>query len=543
MISKQEIFQQFSEETARFIDAMSDELNQTMQNFIHSTLISLNIEQHLENATINAMFEIVNQSGRQIIVNRFIEKSDAMVNIMFGDISREIRQKINAAIDESVRTQIEQTELDNEIKTRIGQIVNESFAAGPSVRNGKFVVKRQSARTIAPPAVIDESLNNVLAGVNIEQHVENAIINAMFQIIEQNGKQQLINRFVEKSDLMVGLMFGDIAVKIREQIQNSITESIQTQLGQYDVEGSVKSRIDSFIETMQGKTWPAKSIPNSAVNFDSFTLNANQIQGGTASNFSSTGLADYAKKTVISLLDDQVVIGENLKVVGDLVVLGTVPSDSKFFTDLTASVSQAVVSNINETVSSSIDQKIATSRINDIFESGVEARLVTIDREPLVENQTLNPVITTSNLQKLGRLRELDVAGAVNLTDTIRVANKRMGINTTEPQSVIDVWDQEVQFVVEKSESNTGYIGLGRSGTLKLGVNRNSAITISPTGVEIPKLRVGQSEKISISASSEIPDSAGSPGDVIFNSDPLSTGVFAWMCLEGTRWAPIRLSM
>jgi hypothetical protein len=79
---------------------------------------------------------------------------------------------------------------------------------------------------------------------------------------------------------------------------------------------------------------------------------------------------------------------------------------------------------------------------------------------------------------------------------------------------------------------------------LRLGVNRNSAITILPNGaVEIPNLRVGQFEKISMTVSSSIPATAGTPGDIIFNNNPKNNGIFAWICLEGTRWAPVRLDM
>jgi hypothetical protein len=109
---------------------------------------------------------------------------------------------------------------------------------------------------------------------------------------------------------------------------------------------------------------------------------------------------------------------------------------------------------------------------------------------------------------------------------------------------VLDIWDQEVQIVAEKIEANTGYIGLGRMGLLKLGVNRNNAITILPNGgVEIPDLRLGKFEKIAITVAGGIPADPGSPGDIMFNSDPKSNGIFAWVCLEGTRWAPVRLDM
>jgi hypothetical protein len=147
-------------------------------------------------------------------------------------------------------------------------------------------------------------------------------------------------------------------------------------------------------------------------------------------------------------------------------------------------------------------------------------------------------------LQKVGRLRELDVAGEALINETVYIGRRRLGINTLEPQSALDIWDQEVEIIAEKYEANTGYLGLGKSGTLRIGVDRRNAITIMPNAdVEIPGLRIGRLDKISLAVSPDIPTGPGSSGDIIFNNQPMTNGIFAWVCVEGTRWAPVRLDM
>jgi len=330
----------------------------------------------------------------------------------------------------------------------------------------------------------------------------------------------------------------------RQMLDQRATEIVGDVISTVDFVSTVRSAIYSVLSKPEFVAyWPKNSIPADVVDFNNSAISASVLTGGTARNFASTGIVDRATATRVTVYDDHTEILGNLQVEGHLRLGGLVNTDSEFYRDLSQNLQQGTIEQVADLIKTEISTQL-TDTIADKIHSGIDAAAVQFRNEPLVTDTKLNRFVTESNLQKVGRLRELDVGGEVSLYDTVRIVKRRLGINTIEPESVLDIWDQEVQIVAEKIEANTGYIGLGRMGLLKLGVNRNNAITILPNGgVEIPDLRLGKFEKIAITVAGGIPADPGSPGDIMFNSDPKSNGIFAWVCLEGTRWAPVRLDM
>jgi hypothetical protein len=374
-------------------------------------------------------------------------------------------------------------------------------------------------------AIVDQHL----ATLNITSRVDNNIGNYLKYLIEDNNRQLLLNRFVEKTDVAIGMMMAELPAKINNQVADLVKDIVHS----VDIADTVKNTTAQLLSQV-GMGWPDRSIPSTALNLDHAVISASVLQGGQANNFASTGLSDFASNSVLTLTDDQILVDTNLIVKGNLVVLGKLETDTVFYQTLSKDVADSVATNIASVVDA------ARAELN----TGISVEQVLLNGDPIIKENALSRFVTDSNLQKVGQLRELDVAGEALINETVYVGRRRMGINTLEPQSALDIWDQEVEIIAEKFEANTGYLGLGKTGTLRIGVDRRNAITIRPNAdVEIPGLKIGRLDKIALSVSADIPTGPGSPGDIIFNNQPIENSIFAWICLEGTRWAPVRLDM
>jgi hypothetical protein len=391
---------------------------------------------------------------------------------------------------------------------------------------------------------VEQIIQTSLESGLLNSQVERSIHNFLTTMVSDSYKQILLSRIVQSTDSFVSGTFANTLADTQQQISQRATEVIDGIVSTVDIAATIRAAIQQTLSDPAYVThWPEKSIPSRVVDFNDSVISANVLHGGIARNFASSGIADFADSTQITVLNDRVMLHGNLQIDGNLALGGLVNTDSEFYRDLSQNLQQNAVERVENLVKQEIGAQLATT-ITDEINRGIGSEHVQFKNEPVVIDSKLNRFVTESNLQKVGRLRELDVGGEVSLNNTVRVVRRRLGINTIAPEAALDVWDQEVQIVAEKIGSQTGYIGLGRPGLLKLGVNRNNAITILPNGgVEIPDLRLGQFEKIAVMVSGAIPATAGNPGDIMFNSNPGGNGVFAWICLEGTRWAPVRLDM
>ena len=159
----------------------------------------------------------------------------------------------------------------------------------------------------------------------------------------------------------------------------------------------------------------------------------------------------------------------------------------------------------------------------------------------MLSGNTLSSAITQTSITKLGILDELKVNGTVHFTDgTLNTLKRRVGINTSDPEMALSVWDEDVSLLMGRLKEQHGYIGTARNQSLSIGVNRKSQIEIDTEGLTtIKQLRVGQHR---ISFAREVPGYSGTRGDIVFNQDPKPDSAFAWQCLGGFKWNPIRIA-
>ena len=273
--------------------------------------------------------------------------------------------------------------------------------------------------------------------------------------------------------------------------------------------------------------------------FDSSIKNLRQ-------NFSSQGISDLAKETRLVVFDDQIVIendlvigrsaevGGSLTVNGDFVVKGNMNTDHVGWQRICDTAAAKTLS----LITGDVEERIADRVFARAKDTGIDFSSVTVGGQALIEQGTLSADVKYSNLQRVGKLLELEVHGSADINDTLRVKEHRVGINTSTPEMALAIWDNDVCVLAGRQEHNRAFIGTGRRQALDIGVNREGNISIDADGVvTVEKLKVGRHK---IGFTDRAPGWEGARGDIYFNSDP-STDVLGWRCLGAFKWQAMRI--
>lgn len=305
--------------------------------------------------------------------------------------------------------------------------------------------------------------------------------------------------------------------KIEKLINQTVTYQTLAQIGSIDINTIIHARIDENMERFREKLLV---------------------------NFNSIGISDQATQTQLTIMDDHTVFENNLTAreltvaesaqIQNLVVTGSINTDNFAWVQLSNSVADQALTRLSEEWRETLVQQVA----DVIKTNGINFDSVAIEGQPLVNNGRLSDAVTLSNLQTVGTLQKLRVAGETNLAETVTVVNRRLGINTEEPESALSVWDEEVAVNIGKAKANQAYIGTSRAQGFSIGTNRVSHIDIDADGMtQIKKLRIGVFQ---ISHADMVPGWSGTRGDIVFNSNPKDDRVFAWVCLGNFKWQPLK---
>lgn len=267
-------------------------------------------------------------------------------------------------------------------------------------------------------------------------------------------------------------------------------------------------------------------------------------------DFRTRGIRDQAQDLQLTITDEvsvfnnavsapALVVEDEVEVQGtlsvdNLVVRGTVNGDAEAWVVLADDVAQRTMNLMTNQWRETLVQQV----LDLAQHRGIDFDSVTIDGFPLFAGDRLNPNITKTNIQRVGVLEELMVSGRFDAQDTLSVRQGRIGINTQEPESAMNIWDGEVSINLGKHDKDTAFIGTGRKQTLGIGVNRKPVIRIDESGLtSLPRLRI---DRWIIGHSTTVPGWEGTRGDFILNSDPKPNAPFAWVCLGGTRWQSLK---
>ena len=262
------------------------------------------------------------------------------------------------------------------------------------------------------------------------------------------------------------------------------------------------------------------------------------------------GITDTAAQLELTVMDGAVVVERNLVArdltvaatasvhgsltVNDLAVLGSVNVDNPSWICVADRASDMALQKLTPGWRDGLVQQV----LDLARTQGIDFDTVTMNGEPVISSGRLNPAVIHSNLQSVGVLENLTATGTVKLGNTMTILSRRIGINTMEPEMALSVWDEEVSLLAGKYARDRAYIGTGRRQGMVLGIDRKIALEIEPDGiVAIKQLRL---DRWRISHDKDIPGYSGTRGDIVFNHDPKPDSAFAWICLGGFRWQPLR---
>jgi hypothetical protein len=351
--------------------------------------------------------------------------------------------------------------------------------------------------------------------------------------IEAKTKQQLEQTLTQ--------ITNQLSTSLAKSANEQITAEIARRVAVMDIGPIIQSIVENKINNLvQTGAFGKESIDHSSINFKGFKFSGDVVKGGIIENFGSTGIDDRATQVQMTLMDQAVafekavwtpsaIIKGKLTVEGDLVVLGDIDSNSPAANTL-ADMAVEKIKADTELLELHSDAMLAS-----IGQKGIDLKRITQDGREIINGNQLGYHITDSNLQRVGMLRDLQTQGEALLSDTLYVTGKRVGINTIEPSAVFVIWDEEIELVITKHSSDTGYIGMPRFQRLVLGANNKDNLILDTDGsVEIENLRVGNTPMSSATAA---PDYNAITGTIVWNENPAQGGPVGWICLGATRWA------
>lgn len=346
-------------------------------------------------------------------------------------------------------------------------------------------------------------------------------------------------------DDQVNNIVQKVVAELNDRVQTMVIEAIGDQIAETISRIDMNALFQAALTTAVANNrfqFPPSSIPSTAINLEGFRITGDQINGGIATNFGSTGIEDQATACQFTIMDDATVVENNLltrdltvkgtaTIEGDLNVTGSVPESSALFQNLL----QATTNNVRTSLDQVVFKKYADMVYGQIKIDGLDLNKITINGQDVINNQTLANTITVSNLQQLGTLKELQVSGESFLSETLYVTNKRIGVNTIEPAQALSVWDQEVEIGFGKYSTNIAVIGTPRNQSLVISSNGKNNLVATPDGaVAVNRIGIG---KVTISSADSPPTTDFPKGTIIINSNPSIGGPMGWVSLGEARWA------
>ncbi len=428
--------------------------------------------------------------------------------------------------------------------------------------------------------MIDNQALNSLIEQQIQQIVKSEIqarlsgrdlVTEIEQDLIQHAQDRITARFANIADMpdLIDAIKSSVAGLMEQGFIPDIASYVDTSLIKSLVDHKVESLVESIINNLLiDQSWQEKiesqinrqfvlrfSERLSLIDFDSMIgqhidQSIEKWQHKLLENFATKGIKDTADQVELTVLPQGVnventliarhaVIGQDLEVSGSLtvnslVLKGSVNVDNRSWDELIENIVDRANQSLTQVWTDDLKQQVLLA----ISEQGIDFKDIVIDGQPLISDQILNPSIHDTNIQKLGRLRDLTVDGPASLGDTLKVRNQRVGINTDSPDMALSIWDDDVCLSAGKLSKSLAFIGTSRATTLAIGVNRGRQIEIDTDGlVTVKKLRIGN---FKVGHEPRVPGYSGARGDIVFNSDPKPGEPFAWQCLGSFQWQPLK---
>lgn len=522
-------------------------------------LVEKQIRSVVEQQVTDAMAE---QKWFDKIETKVVEHIQDSITTKFSSIATipELVEKQIKVVEQHITNAITEQNWLDDIETKVvkhaqNHVISKvnSIDTLPSLveKQIRLIVDQQVADAITEQKWIDKIETKVV------EHIQDRIT-AKFSSI--NTVPDLV---ATVKDSVVTLFSQGIVPDIATYVNNNvITQSVDT---------AVKTFISGVVEQLtQDVTWIdkiEKSVTYQMANrlierlsiLDLDKLIVTEVdrsidkwQDRLKKNFKTAGIVDKGTKTELTILDDAVVvenqlISSNLLVDNDAVVNGTITLNNLIVKGVINTDNKSwdeIADRITKQTTAQLTDRWRQALVNEVLalakSGGIDFASVNINGIPLVSDNTLHHSITNTSITQLGIVDKLTVAGHVELNETVTVNRGRLGINTKDPEMALSVWDEEVSVVAGKLSKQKAYVGTSRLQSMALGVNRVPQIELDVDGLTtIKQLRI---DRFRISHGTEVPGATGTRGDFVFNVDPKSNAPFAWVCLGGFKWQPLRAS-
>jgi len=317
-------------------------------------------------------------------------------------------------------------------------------------------------------------------------------------------------------------------------------------------------------------------------------LSGNKINGGIITNFTSTGIKDTATVPTLLVANDSVTvpllrvntIANPLTIEGSLTVKGEITATKLHVDEISADVRnertgplefKAEGGNIYSkgliwTGSGNTRQLTMQGSPDRLFSSEsldiAKGKEYSINKEVVLSSDSLGLSVVNSNLQRVGTLDSLRVAGAITVDEHIfyDADSMRLGLGISSPNGAFSIASLDHEFLIDATDDRRFKIGTWTTSGLDIITDDTKRISIEPSGDVIftskvvfnGKIGVGvknftsdadvttagpirmQGKKFEVGAS--IPTSGiYTLGDIVWNSNPKPTGHVGWICIrEGT---------
>lgn len=416
-------------------------------------------------------------------------------------------------LDPKALQQLVEQQVQQEVSQKITQALNEAWLKTVEDNAIKFIQDRIVAK-FANSSALPELVEAVKTSV--KDLFSTGQIPGLGQYVDYDYIKKSVD---DSTQILIQQAMNELVIdptwleKVEKSVNQTASQRVLAKLSTTDIRPIVQQYVDSVVRS---------------INTDVFR-----------------GIESQSKKVELTVLDDHVVVekqftANNIEAVEsltvkNLIVKGVVNTDNRSWDELADTIGNRAFEKTTAEWKEMLIQQVRDS----ITEQGVDFKNIKVDGELLVSDGKLSSGIQQSQLQSVGILKSLTVDGDTKLNNTMKIANKRVGINTDDPEMALSLWDEEVAVVAGKFKSNTGYIGTARKQGLIIGINKNPSIEISEAGLTaIKQLQVGIHR---ISHGNEVPGYSGTKGDIVFNAVPsIENPVFAWQCLGGFRWKVIK---
>ena len=574
------ITSEFTVQTQTFLNRLTQDIQKNVIDSIYSTVGSTNIFNIIQQETTRIITDYLTKNQFAIpnasLPGRMIDTRDLKVsadNITAGTINLFTSTGIqDRASQLRVDLSDELTVVDNKLVVRDLQVTGQFTAANfptsliekvavitlnyieGKLPNGSFdfaKLDQQELLNLVAQIATQRANDQILATVNstlgsidirdqVHSMIRDTVANAV-QVYKWPNLDQhrdpvqdpvytgLISEFRSSTDRYLQSLATSIQQQISTQIQDKVSDqNFYTMIVEY-----VNNLV--YDAMLTGKfNFPNGSIAGSAINPQGLKITADNVLPGTIRQFESTGIQDRASQCQVVILD-QATVFENKLVANDLEVAGTVTFKGTIDPELINQVSQATLTKLEQNHQDAVYDQYVQRVLDLLNTTGVAADRVVFEHGSILENNKLNNRITESNLQQVGVLNELQVQGTSIQAETLYTTNRRVGINTRDPEKPLDIWDQEVQLVFGKRSKDQGIIGSPLNQQVVLSANYRNNLILNPDGsVTVERLTIGS---VKHTSAREMPLDDRPIGNIVWNENPYIGGPIGWVSLGGARWA------